>query len=425
MTASELGLYLHERRIGTVRPTRIQTRVSLEWDSSYDGSGPTLTESFGYVPGLVPSPVAVSNFLGGYTPEGNQRRAMADKRGINPERLFDLLTEFGGSIAGAVTLRQPSDLPTYQPTYNPLSDRALADRLRQAVNDHDLGARDDSRSMLPGFQPKFLAAKLDGEWFEPRGRAHSTHILKPQLRSRKSAIHDEFFSHQLARLTGLADYEAELLKANGVTFLALERYDRTLDSGRVGLRHQEDLAQAIGLDWRDPEAKFTDPRSPRQPGRPTAARIGELLGSIPDGTGLAEGWLRQLVFHVAIGNNDAHAKNVALLHDDGKTSLAPLYDAVPNLYQEDRISWNLALPINRVFDHRNIGADDLIAEAVSWEAMAPSSPANIVATTLTAIRIALEATHASPQTTPGMTDAVHRNVDRLLSGYTVGGSRSS
>lgn len=61
---------------------------------------------------------------------------------------------------------------------------------------HDLGARDDSRSMLPGFQPKFLAARSGDRWFAPHGAAHSTHILKPQLRSRKSSIYDEFYSYR-------------------------------------------------------------------------------------------------------------------------------------------------------------------------------------------------------------------------------------
>jgi hypothetical protein len=45
----------------------------------------------------------------------------------------------------------------------------------------------------------------------------------------------------------------------------------------------------------------------------------------------------------AIGNNDAHAKNVALLHLSKGTQLTEIYDAVPNLFQEGRIDWNLAL----------------------------------------------------------------------------------
>jgi serine/threonine-protein kinase HipA len=56
------------------------------------------------------------------------------------------------------------------------------------------------------------------------------------------------------------------------------------------LIHQEDAAQALGLDWVDDQAKFQDPSAPRDSHRPSAYRIAELL----------------------LGDNDAHAKNLAI-----------------------------------------------------------------------------------------------------------------
>jgi serine/threonine-protein kinase HipA len=35
--------------------------------------------------------------------------------------------------------------------------------------------------MLAGYQPKLLLARFGDQWYLPRGRAHSTHILKPSL----------------------------------------------------------------------------------------------------------------------------------------------------------------------------------------------------------------------------------------------------
>jgi hypothetical protein len=54
-------------------------------------------------------------------------------------------------------------------------------------------------------------------------------------------------------------------------------------------------------------------------------------------------FLRRLTFAVLLGDNDAHAKNVAILHLSGQSVLADMYDAVPNLFQVGRIDCNLAL----------------------------------------------------------------------------------
>ncbi|TFC69588.1 HipA domain-containing protein [Cryobacterium sp. TMS1-20-1] len=79
--------------------------------------------------------------------------------------------------------------------------------------------------------------------------------------------------------------------------------------------------------------------------------------------------MRQLVFHVLIGNNDAHAKNVGLIHDSDGTSISQIYDAVPNLIQRGRINWELAMAIDNVFDHRKITVERLVNEAQSWSVL--------------------------------------------------------
>jgi serine/threonine-protein kinase HipA len=118
-----LDLYLHDRHIGTVRRDRAKHRVVIEWDSAYEGNVPPLTVSFGVIPGRAPDAKLASNFLGGYTPEGNQRTALAAKRGIDPDDLYAILNEFGGSIAGAITLRDPEESSSYHPDYDELAER--------------------------------------------------------------------------------------------------------------------------------------------------------------------------------------------------------------------------------------------------------------------------------------------------------------
>ncbi|KRO39831.1 MAG: hypothetical protein ABR66_02700 [Microbacteriaceae bacterium BACL25 MAG-120322-bin65] len=415
-----LELYLHDRRIGAVRrDARAKHRVAIEWEAEYQGDAPILTESFGVIPGRAPDTELASNFLGGYTPEGNQRTALAAKRGIQPDDLYGILSEFGGSIAGAVTLRHPDEEANYSPDYDELSERTLASRLQQAIDEHDLGGRDDSRSMLPGFQPKLLVARFVDAWLEPHGRAHSTHILKPQLQSRPESIFNEFYSHELARHAGLSQFQSAMRTAGTIHYLEIERFDRRVVDDHVVLHHQEDLAQALGLDWRDGDAKFQDHRQPSRKGRPSVRLIGELLGSIPGGGRAAEDWLRQLVYHVAIGNNDAHAKNVALLHLAQGTQLTEIYDAVPNLFQDGRIDWNLALSVGGIFDHRRISVRALTDEALSWGVLSRQRIPVVLDETLGAIDAAVGAISPPKLASKGMPERIEWNVRRLRSGAEI------
>ena len=116
----------------------------------------------------------------------------------------------------------------------------------------------------------------------------------------------------MAEEAGLSRFSSELLEADGVTFLAIERFDRqVLPYGAVGLIHRENAAQALALDWRTGDAKFQDPHWPGNPSGASAQRVA--LASVSGGSTLVRGWVRRLVLSVLLGDNDAHAKNIALL----------------------------------------------------------------------------------------------------------------
>ncbi|WP_062203847.1 type II toxin-antitoxin system HipA family toxin [Demequina salsinemoris] len=443
---SELELRLHGERVGLVTPVaRDRTRVNLTVDRDYRQSI-VLSESFAALPGRAPSD-AVSNFLGGYVPEGNHRARMAAKRRIDKEDLFALLTEFGGSIAGALTLVPPGGAAgasdgSALSDYSPLSDAELAARLRQALVDSDQGIPTDSRSTLPGYQPKVLVTRLGDAWASPHGAGHSTHILKPQVPARPHRLYDEHYSHLLARQLGLSAYDSTVAAVEGVTFLAIERFDRTVRGNEVVLHHQEDLAQALGLDWRNTDVKFQEPAWPDDPSRATLARIAGALSALPSAASVLEQWVRHIVYRLVIGDNDAHAKNVALLHSAGAsvagasassasvtgaavtgaavTGLAPVYDAVPNLFQDGLISWQLALAIDGEFDHRRVSVESLLAEVAGWKVMRVARAADVVAETLRRVESALDAVPVPRGASPGMAEQIRWNVSRLLAGDEIG-----
>jgi serine/threonine-protein kinase HipA len=127
------------------------------------------------------------------------------------------------------------------------------------------------------------------------------------------------------------------------------------------------------------------------PRRPTTYRIAELLGSLQgEGRPVAD-FLRRLTFTVLLGENDAHATNLAILHLPGRSMLADVYDAVPSLFQDGRIDCNLALAIDGSFDHRGISAAHLIRGAEHWNALSAGEPEQIVTATLADFAKALEA----------------------------------
>ena len=150
-----LVVRLHNRVVGQLRRGENPSLVSLTVDESFDTTLPTLTASFATQPGDCPSDSKVSNFLGGYMPEGRNRSVMASRRRVGSGDLFALLREFGGSLAGAVTVCSPEG-SGQGGWLEEMSQTVVADRLRRALQNFDQGVPDDGRSTLPGFQPKML-----------------------------------------------------------------------------------------------------------------------------------------------------------------------------------------------------------------------------------------------------------------------------
>ncbi len=112
-----LDLFLHEDFVGTIEPAaRDRSRVTLAVDRSYSSGAILLSEAFATLPGRRAPVDAVSDFLGGYVPEGNHREKMAAKRHIDAGDLFALLNEFGGS-AGASPAAACSKSPISRSEY--------------------------------------------------------------------------------------------------------------------------------------------------------------------------------------------------------------------------------------------------------------------------------------------------------------------
>ena len=172
-------------------------------------------------------------------------------------------------------------------------------------------------------------------------------------------IDTEAASIELARAVGLSTIHAEVMTFDGVRALVVSRYDRRpTESGGLERIHQEDSAQALGLDTTDMNRKFQ--RGKTLPSLRAIATVLRNGGSEPDQL------LQLTTFNLAVGNSDAHAKNISVLRlADGSAKLAPAYDVAMHAHHEG-FGDVFAMDVNALQTMSEITGDDLVAEGVSW-----------------------------------------------------------
>jgi serine/threonine-protein kinase HipA len=306
-------------------------------------------------------PLRPKVFLDGYLPEGNARTGHAIEAGVDPLDTFGLIAAYGRDLAGALILVPAGEPPEPQePRYRPLGIGDVAERLRKAGR----RSEHDSFSSLPGLVPKVLLHRDGGAWFAPQGGAPSTWILKrghDPASPAADVIDTEVLSLRLARRLGLTSVDAEVVDfGDGLRGIAVRRYDRAIRAdGSAARLHQEDLAQAIGLNTADP-ARKAQRGTAATPSLVQAARVLTAAGEPVDGL------FRAVQFTHLIGNTDLHAKNLSYVHTAaGRTVLAPAYDVAMHLHSPVSTR-EVALQVNGKNGFDVIGWPDLAAEAAAW-----------------------------------------------------------
>lgn len=301
-------------------------------------------------------------FCAGLLPEGRALQELAHRAGVTTNDTFGLLERYGRDVAGALVIGTEAPEPKRHDvaTYD---EHALADAV-DALDEHPLGVDDDSELSLAGLQDKLLLVRTpDGGWGRPLHGRPSTHILKRDDARFPGLVAAEGGCLRLAAQLGLTTVDAELTQIGGHACLIVSRFDRTGDGDDVRRIHQEDLCQAMGVDPADARgrAKYQDA------GGPSLRDLAGLLDRYArDGADELDQLVRAVTFTVLIGNADAHAKNVALLHDTPSTvQLAPLYDTVPTALWP-KLRTRAAMTIGPRDELADVTIDDIVAEAASW-----------------------------------------------------------
>ena len=281
-------------------------------------------------------------FFAGLLPDEGQREAVARALGVSPGNDFALLERLGGEMAGALQLLPPGESPespTGHAEPEPLDDDALVRVLATLPARPLLAGETNLRLALAGAQPKLPVVLAEGAVALPASGQPTTHILKPPPDRFPGATENEAFSMRLAASVGLDVAGVQARSVSGRAFLLVERYDRfRTPEGDVQRVHQEDFCQALGV---YPERKYASEGGPgfrdcfallrRVSARP-AVEVLKLLDAA--------------IFHLVLGNADAHGKNYALLYDAAGPRLAPLYDLLSTVAWPE-LSPRLAMRIGR------------------------------------------------------------------------------
>ncbi len=417
MTGPVLDVWLYGTRLATLSGPE---RPGLSWADegiARWGAGSRVLSAKLPIGSSVVSAL-VRTYLDGLLPEGNARVNHAMAAGLSPDDSLGLMAVYGRDTPGAaIFVEHGHGDPTRSGHYEPLEPSEVAERLRTA--DRFSPAQFEGvieSSTLPGMVPKVtLHREGSGPWYSCKEGAASTWIVKrgaPPNTESADVIDTEVACLALARDLGLTDIQAEVLTFEDdrgpLRAIAVSRYDRV--PAADPRLHQEDLAQATGLNTGDPNRKFQ--WGSRMPALGQAAEVLRLDGGDRDQL------LRLVTFSYLAGNTDMHAKNISFLRlPDGRVRLAPAYDIAMHLHHA-REGRRFALDVNGKYwvdgtGEQAVTITDLIAEGKSW-GLPVARAQNLVEQTVDDLTAALG--RIDPADHPGVSDeawlTVHRRVSR-------------
>lgn len=401
--ADELAVWLYGERVATIDRKRGRPRLAYTEEAlgQYDLGTPLLSLALPvgterYTQGVT------RPFLDGLLPEGEPRKSIARDLGLRPDDTYGMIEALGRDCAGAVVIQPLDDPPPAIPT-TATAERLESGGLEQLVvnlRNAPLGTGGRVRVSLAGVQEKLLLTRMpDGAWGRPVDGTPSTHILKPEIAAYPHTVENEAFCMRIAKRLDLDVAAVETTEVAGRKLIVVERYDRAVNAdGSVERIHQEDFCQATGV---PPDTKY------EEDGGPSLLRVAGILQSVAALDSL-ERLAQATTLNVLLGNGDAHAKNLSLLHHGtGGLSLTPLYDLMCTLhYGDDR----LAMYVDSVQRTDRVTAERIVNEAARW-GMSPNRATEIVADLLDRAPAAIA---AAREETGGVPDDLFATIERRL-----------
>ena len=287
----------------------------------------------------------VYRYFDNLLPEGSIREFIEKAAHISKDNVFGLLERFGGDTSGSLSALPPGEKPTTDPKYLAVSTDDIKDFFQYSRGIPLRIESGESKMSLSGAQDKmtiFIDEKKN--FYVPIGSASSNYIIKPSVSSDKgipnTAI-NEALCMKLAKAikfdVATTEYSPEL------DAVLVERYDRVSINGKLEKLHQQDFCQALGL---SSKSKYQSESG----GKLDIKMCFDACDSSIDPRADKKRLFEWLVFNVATGNMDCHAKNLSFVGTEHNKRLSPFYDLLCTLVYRD-LTRKLAFKVGGQYKH--------------------------------------------------------------------------
>lgn len=309
-------------RVGPGRLDFTYARSYLANDNAISLYGPELPLRRGAQEPL--DGLTVAACLKDATPDSWGERVIGNRLGSGDQELSieTYMLESGSNRLGAIDFQESST------EYRPRLDTASLDELYDAAEkvlageplSPALGDALMNGTAIGGAHPKVLISDDSGT--EHVAKLSVSTDVHPMIRAEAVAI-------ELARRCGLDVPNARVISSLGRDVLLIERFDRLPNRQR---RHVVSGLAMLGFD----------------------ALLGARYGSYPEmldvlrehdrlPTKVGRTLFERVVFNVAIGNNDDHARNHAAFWDGESLALTPAFDLTPQVRSTDTSAQAMAI----------------------------------------------------------------------------------
>ncbi len=339
---SAIPLYYTNELVGTLQLS-VDNTYCLDYAPSWQANGFAISVNLplnvGHHEGRV-----VEYYVENLLPEGELRKALAARYGVSEGNYYALMQAVGKDCAGAFSVGAPQSSGEYAP----LAEEDLENELLHLRATHLPTVHAGKSYSLAGAQDKEVIFEEKGQFYLPLHGAASNAIIKTPGRH-EGSVENELFCMKLARAVGLEVADVSYLPLPRIPSLLVKRYDRRGKGRAITRVLQEDFCQLSAL---PSSLKYEKEGGP---GFADCAALIRRYSSIPAAD------LARLVdwagFNIAIGNMDAHAKNIALYQIDGQKRLAPFYDLISTRYYPAYlVNGDLAMSIGGRINPDKIGA---------------------------------------------------------------------
>jgi len=238
-------------------------------------------------------------FFDNLVAEGWLQEAQSRAIAVDGGNRLALLLAFGGDCAGAISVVDPERVAVMIEPDLPEVMAALT-----------------SRASLSGVQPKLFTVKFDGRFEAAMPGQLSTHIAKLPSTTHRHLLELEWLTTKATKALFPTEevVELEIAALPGIAdeALMIKRFDR---DGQTRL-HFEEFNSLLG---HKSDAKYSGGYE----------AMGRYIQDSPVCFSVeAERLLRRVLGCFLLGNTDAHLKNFAMMHRDGRLTLSPAYDLV-------------------------------------------------------------------------------------------------